>query len=204
MNQECQTGTFGLRLEARLKNSKLVKAREQLRLTQQQVAEEIGIAPNSYCAYENLRGYPSIKTMFKMVSFYNRHGINLIIDEVFPEVLKHLDIPTKFIAEKEIAQNMILTMGSVGQKALKELSDQTTPLELLLADEIKENLRIYLSDLDDREIMILTLRYGLEGKPIETYRAVAYKLNISKERVRQIEKETLNKIYHLFKRDSNI
>jgi len=52
---------FNLRLEARLKNAELIKARETLGLTQKEAAELIGITPPYLSSFELLKNYPSEK-----------------------------------------------------------------------------------------------------------------------------------------------
>ena len=51
-----------------------------------------------------------------------------------------------------------------------------------------------LDDLGDREKEILMRRYGLSGYDIHTLEQVGEAFNITRERVRQIEKKTLAKL----------
>ncbi len=51
-----------------------------------------------------------------------------------------------------------------------------------------------LGRLDDRERLIIISRYGINGASEETLEQLGKKLNITKERVRQIESRTLDKI----------
>ncbi len=53
-----------------------------------------------------------------------------------------------------------------------------------------------LATLDEREQMVLTLRYGLDGKPPRTLSDVGERLGITRERVRQIETRALGKLRH--------
>ena len=63
---------------------------------------------------------------------------------------------------------------------------------------LEEDIRhLYLamnSILTDREINILTLRYGLIGQKPLTQREIARKLNISRSYVSRIEKKALEKL----------
>jgi len=54
-------------------------------------------------------------------------------------------------------------------------------------------LRDLLSNLSDRERAILRARYGLDGDP-ESLRAIAGRLGVSCERVRQLENRALGKL----------
>jgi RNA polymerase sigma factor (sigma-70 family) len=53
-----------------------------------------------------------------------------------------------------------------------------------------------ISTLDDRERMVIVLRYGLDGKPARTLSHVGQELQITRERVRQIETRALGKLRH--------
>ena len=48
--------------------------------------------------------------------------------------------------------------------------------------------------LDEREAKILRLRYGLDGSDPMTLKNIGKKINLTRERVRQIEGEALRKI----------
>ncbi|HDI10914.1 MAG TPA: sigma-70 family RNA polymerase sigma factor [Candidatus Acetothermia bacterium] len=61
----------------------------------------------------------------------------------------------------------------------------------LLQEEIRKALKQYLNP---RERRILELRYGLDGKPPKTLDEVGEIFGISRERVRQIQKEALEKL----------
>ena len=58
----------------------------------------------------------------------------------------------------------------------------------------REALRNALDRLDDRERRVLILRYGLgDGEP-QTFRQIAGELGITRERVRQIERQALGQL----------
>ena len=48
--------------------------------------------------------------------------------------------------------------------------------------------------LDDRERMVIELRYGLNGQPVHTLEAISRKLGLTRERVRQIETRALRRL----------
>jgi RNA polymerase primary sigma factor len=70
----------------------------------------------------------------------------------------------------------------------------TTPDESALRGEELEVLRRLLETIDDREAMILRLRFGLDGREPLTLKQIADEVNISRERVRQIVDEALVKL----------
>ena len=61
-------------------------------------------------------------------------------------------------------------------------------------NEINEMLNV----LKPREREILKLRYGLDGYEIHTLEEIGQKFNITRERVRQIEKKTLQNLKNRF------
>ncbi|MCH5180900.1 MAG: RNA polymerase sporulation sigma factor SigK [Erysipelotrichales bacterium] len=62
-----------------------------------------------------------------------------------------------------------------------------------------ECLKEYLKVLDERELMIITLRYGLEGNKELTQREIAKQYKISRSYVSRIEKRALTKLLTEFK-----
>jgi len=60
--------------------------------------------------------------------------------------------------------------------------------------ELAEVTRSLLSTLQPREEKILRLRFGLDGQPAETLEKIGRIFNVSKERIRQIEKKALRKL----------
>lgn len=74
-------------------------------------------------------------------------------------------------------------------------SDQPGSFEILSQKEdYKKALSLINTVLDDREIQVLTLRYGLNEKKELTQRETAKRLNISRSYVSRIEKTALQKL----------
>jgi RNA polymerase primary sigma factor len=65
------------------------------------------------------------------------------------------------------------------------------------SDGNKAILSGLLSNLNDRQRRILELRYGLSGEKPQTLQEVGEVFSVSKERIRQIEKDALRKIGEL-------
>ncbi len=83
---------------------------------------------------------------------------------------------------------------------IETLGDDTysIPEDLDKAHNI-ECLKEYLKVLDERELMIITLRYGLEGNKELTQREIAKQYKISRSYVSRIEKRALTKLLTEFK-----
>ncbi|MEM1184936.1 MAG: sigma-70 family RNA polymerase sigma factor [Planctomycetota bacterium] len=69
-----------------------------------------------------------------------------------------------------------------------------TPEESALRGEELAVLRRLLETIDDREATILRLRFGLDGREPLTLKQIAELVDISRERVRQIVEEALEKL----------
>ncbi len=76
------------------------------------------------------------------------------------------------------------------------IRDDTTPHP---ADEaartmLREQIREILSDLTEREQQVLCLRYGLDDDRSRTLEEVGRQMNVTRERIRQIEAKALRKL----------
>ena len=84
-----------------------------------------------------------------------------------------------------------------GELTINELVADThnpTPAQLVTdRDELKQLERL-LDDIDERAAKILKLRYGLEGEDPMTLKEIGERIGLTRERVRQIEHEALNKL----------
>lgn len=70
-----------------------------------------------------------------------------------------------------------------------------------LETELIEKL---LSAIDEREAMILRMRYGLENGDPMTLKEIGERVNLSRERVRQIENEALKKLYYILTHEREV
>lgn len=68
------------------------------------------------------------------------------------------------------------------------------PDEVVISQTLIEELRGLLDELDPREAMILRLRYGIDGEGPLTLEEIGERLNLSRERVRQLEKRAKSRL----------
>ena len=86
--------------------------------------------------------------------------------------------------------------GIDGQALTEGIADSRTPGpdEVLMNEGEASRMVAVLDDLDTRESTILRLRYGLDGKDPMTLKEIGTAVRLTRERVRQIECEALQKI----------
>jgi RNA polymerase nonessential primary-like sigma factor len=87
-------------------------------------------------------------------------------------------------------------VGDNQDTELGELIEDTSesPEDYTLKASLRRDLERLLADLTPQQRQVLTLRYGLESNQPLTLAKVGDQLNISRERVRQIEREALTKL----------
>ncbi len=108
---------------------------------------------------------------------------------------------------------MATEMG-IDQKDLEDLISQSAPCASLDAhargeedrstlgelipdpncEEPKEHLGTWLSQLNEREQKIMKLRFGLDGEEPLTLAEIGRQINVSRERVRQLEAKAILKL----------
>ncbi|MBW2623542.1 MAG: sigma-70 family RNA polymerase sigma factor [Deltaproteobacteria bacterium] len=77
---------------------------------------------------------------------------------------------------------------------LIENKASVSPLDAAQGNELLNLTQTALETLDPRERKILTMRFGLDNEGISTLEKVGQVLNISRERVRQLEKRALKRL----------
>lgn len=190
---------FGIRLEARVKNSRLIEAREKLELTQEQAAKFIGISQTTLGNYELMRSYPSVEIQNQICEFYRANGQFLLEEDVFPNQLKKTKFPRKFIREGEIPKEDLVSLSQT-RSYQNLLSYQ--PREEVLAGEtkdIKEVVDYVLSTLTPREEKVLKMRFGIGEGYNYTLEDTGKYFDVTIERIRQIEAKALRKLRHPFR-----
>jgi RNA polymerase primary sigma factor len=88
-------------------------------------------------------------------------------------------------------------IGEGAEMRLEELiQDQSvTPVdELLIARSFEEQLQALLSQLDEKERVIIERRFGLGDREPQTLAEIGSDMKLSRERIRQIEERALGKL----------
>ncbi|MFE2544812.1 RNA polymerase sigma factor [Actinacidiphila glaucinigra] len=117
------------------------------------------------------------------------------------EVGAHLEISPERVSEVlRLAQEPVSLHAPVGEEedvALGDLiedGDAASPVESASFLLLREHLEAVLSTLGERERKVVQLRYGLaDGRP-RTLEEIGRIFGVTRERIRQIESKTLNKL----------
>lgn len=83
--------------------------------------------------------------------------------------------------------------------SLGEMLEDTTsvsPEENAIENDMKEQIDNVLSTLTEKEAEILRYRFGLNGKKAMSLKEVGEVFNLTKERIRQIEKKAIKRLQH--------
>ena len=109
---------------------------------------------------------------------------------VSPEILQRL------LQVRPFTPSLDIPIGEEGDETLLEsvATDRGAPERETLRAVQRERLEQALAELDARERRILILRYGLEDNHPRTLVEIGMSLNLSRERVRQIEELALSKL----------
>jgi RNA polymerase primary sigma factor len=117
------------------------------------------------------------------------------------EIAIDLDLPLEEVEQiMRSAQTPVSLEKPVGDEEESEfghfLTDENVPLpdEAAEVSMRKETLQKILSTLSHRERRVLELRYGLDGEHPRTLDEVGRTFNVTRERIRQIENQSLKKL----------
>jgi RNA polymerase primary sigma factor len=106
------------------------------------------------------------------------------------EILRMAQLPVSL--EKPIGEEEESALGDFVQDETAESPFDTAQLSLR-----REDIESALGALPERERQVIELRFGLRGGPPRTLEEVGRAFGVTRERIRQIENNTLKKLEHL-------
>lgn len=117
------------------------------------------------------------------------------------DVAKHLDKPVSKV-EKMLKLNERVTSIDVpggkdfDQPLVESLSDsdRASPSDQLQEDGMRQNVATWVFQLPEKQREVICRRYGLCGYEDSTLEEVAQELNVTRERVRQIQMDGLKRL----------
>jgi RNA polymerase primary sigma factor len=110
--------------------------------------------------------------------------------------------PAKVTEIQKAAQEPVSLETPVGDEDDSELgdfiagSDADQPLEVVFRELRREELFKVLDSLPARDRKVLELRFGLKGERPRTLEEVGDRFGVTRERIRQVEAKTLNRLKH--------
>jgi RNA polymerase sigma factor (sigma-70 family) len=116
------------------------------------------------------------------------------------EVAKAVNLPLpKALAAVHSAQDSVSldsTSGPLELLRMNLLADgkRLDPAEAAVLHDLQAKCRLLLQNLDEREREVLKLRFGFSQNEEQTLEKVGRKFMLTRERIRQIEKEALKKL----------
>jgi RNA polymerase primary sigma factor len=117
------------------------------------------------------------------------------------EIARELDCTAREVKDiQRMAQMPVSLEKPIGEEDDSELGDfvedesAESPFELALETMRKENVRKALDALPDREREVIEMRFGLKGSEARTLEEVGRAFGVTRERIRQIENNTLKKL----------
>ena len=127
------------------------------------------------------------------------------------EISQEVDFPLekiKFLLRSNMAMVSLDEDISNSQRVVSwedRLPDESIedPIRKLQIENLTYHLSLALQTLTERDRSIIKLRYGLNNNPVHSLQEIGSKFNISRERVRQIEKRAIKKLseYHTLQSD---
>ena len=123
--------------------------------------------------------------------------------EIPPKLREKLEQAVLKVADiQRLNQEPLSLEAPLGQEDSTSLADfikdesVPAPMEQARQQELKEQMKLYLDELDERERKVLTLRFGLEDGTPQTLEEIGKLLKVTRERVRQLETKALRKLRH--------
>lgn len=143
----------------------------------------------------------------KMRRVSMRLGERLGREPTDAELAKELDMPVAKVTQlREISVRPASLDAPIGDDDATEFGEivgddaAMTPFEMLRDKTMRDEVRDLIQELDEREAMILTLRFGLDGSKPKTLEDVGRKFRVTRERVRQIQNIALTKLRRIMDR----
>ena len=120
------------------------------------------------------------------------------------ELAEQLDLTEERVRELiDLSRDLVSLDQTVGADDDASLGDfiadeQTTSAAEASVEEqfMRGQLRAVLDSLDAREAAVVRMRYGLDGRQPRTLDEIGREFKLSRERIRQIERETMAKLRH--------
>ena len=119
------------------------------------------------------------------------------------EIAKHVDKEPHEVAHTiQISrrhQSLDMPFSDFDSNSLKDIipdPESQEPDDNLFDDSLKEDVRLALSTLKDRERAVLKMYYGINQGYALTLNEIGERFNLTRERIRQIKEKTIRRLQH--------
>ncbi|MSQ24344.1 MAG: sigma-70 family RNA polymerase sigma factor [Chloroflexi bacterium] len=139
------------------------------------------------------------RTLRTMTRLQQEYGREPTLDEIGAEVGVTTDQIREWLALLPIPISLETPLGEDGESTLGDFVEDPNAVDLdtLSAHlEMKEEISSALGDLSPRERRVVELRFGFGVAQQQTLDEIGEQLGVTRERVRQIEVEALQKLRH--------
>lgn len=175
-----------LKLTLRVQNDEMLAARARLGLTQRTLSELSGVSQPDICRLEKL-DYTVHDGLQKATRIAG--VLELSVESVLPRDAVGLRLPTT--QERFLEGNVRNLLAAENVRAALP-----SPAEAVANAEIKDVIRTVLKRLNEKERIVLKMRFGVGGERQHTLNEVARQLKVTRERVRQLEARAILKLGH--------
>ncbi len=124
-------------------------------------------------------------------------------DPGIDEIAAELDVPADEVLETMLSARAVRSLDESfeedDERSLLNIladSSQQTPDADVLRDSARLQLEEVLTSLDDRELRIIRLYFGLDGNEALTLEQIGGLMGLTRERIRQLKERALGKLRH--------
>ncbi len=124
-------------------------------------------------------------------------------DPDIEEIAQELDVSAQEVLDTMLSARTVRSLDEAFEddderSLLNLLADgsQAAPDVEVLHDSAREQLESVLNSLDERELRIIRLYFGLDGNEALTLEQIGGLMNLTRERVRQLKERALGKLRH--------
>ena len=132
------------------------------------------------------------------------HGRDVTVEEIARRIERSVDDVRRILSLGEHTTSLDAPLDADPTHSIADmLADEqgVDPESELAIGEIELMLGRWVSQLDSRHRQVIERRYGLNGDEPSTLEVIATDLNLTRERVRQIQLEALQKLRRIIRRD---
>lgn len=121
-------------------------------------------------------------------------------DPTREEVAARMGVPVQDIEDLELLEERNVSLSDPyfdeDLEVEDRLSDEVSPsVEYqIIKSSVQQQIRQVLHELDDKEALVLSLRFGLDDDHPQTLQEIGARLGLTRERIRQIEQKAMKKL----------